>query len=330
MVPQTAPRISVVIPMLNEAEVVPRLLSRLVSVLTPLGETFEVIAVDDGSTDGTWQALENELLVYPELRVLRLARNLGQHAAILAGFESARGDWLITLDADLQNPPEEIPRLLAELRRGHDLVGTYRQGRQDPRFRKLASWLVNRLVRCFTRVEIRDFGCMLRGYSASVASAVANHGENCTFIPAIATLYATHPIEIPVSHAPRAEGKSKYSLWRLCGLALDLVTCFSVWPQRLLLVAGSAMLATGALLGAGVVAMRFGIFPRWAQDDALILLAVVLACLGAQSIAFGVLGEYIGRIFQAVRGRPRRVLRQVPPPSPHLETPVRSSRQGSD
>ncbi len=310
MITFASPRISVVIPMLNEERSIPQLLGRLFPVLHDLKETFEVLCIDDGSTDGTVELLEAEASSRPELRVLRLARNFGQHAAILAGFDAARGDWIITIDADLQNPPEEIPRLIEEFRRGHDLVGTYRKGRQDPLFRKGASWVVNRLMRKFSRIEIRDFGCMLRGYSGDVARAIAHHREHKTFIPALATIYASSAIEIPVAHAPRAAGKSKYSFLRLVSLALDLMTCFSVWPLRLLFLCGAAISFLGILLGASLLALRVWLGTDWAVEGIFTLFAILFFFVGAQFVAFGLLGEYIGRIFQEVRVRPPYVLRK--------------------
>lgn len=322
--------------MLNEERNIPQLLGRLFSVLSELKETFEVIAIDDGSTDDTVKLLEAEQARRPELRLVSLARNFGQHAAILAGFEAARGDWVITIDADLQNPPEEIPRLVEQFRLGRDLVGTYREGRQDPVFRKAASWVVNRLMRKFSRIEIRDFGCMLRGYSGEITSALSRHREHRTFIPALATLYASSPIEIPVSHAPRAAGASKYSLFKLVSLALDLMTCFSVWPLRLLFLCGAAISILGVLFGATLLVLRIAFGSTWAAEGVFTLFAVLFFFVGAQFIAFGLLGEYVGRIFQEVRVRPAYVLRRGAPRArpaarePETDLPLGSAERGVD
>ncbi len=310
MVTHPAPRISVVVPMLNEERNVPALLDRLFKVLSGLDETFEVLCIDDGSRDATARLLGEEARARGELRVLSLARNFGQHAAILAGFEASRGDWIITIDADLQNPPEEIPRLVDELRKGHDLVGTFREGRQDPLFRRCASWVVNRLMRKFSRIEIRDFGCMLRGYSGLVARAIARHSEYKTFIPALATIYSSSPVEIPVSHARRAAGRSKYSFLRLASLALDLMTCFSIWPLRLLFLCGAAISLVGVFFGLLLLVLRFFYGARWAAEGVFTLFAILFVFVGAQFAAFGLLGEYIGRIFQEVRVRPPYVLKK--------------------
>jgi len=225
-------KISVVVPMLNEERNIPALLERLDAALSVLDEPYEVLCVDDGSTDGTLRILREKARERPWLKVIRLTRNFGQHAAIIAGFDASHGEWVLTIDADLQNPPEEIHRIVEQFRKGHDLVGTYREDRQDTLFRKGASRMVNFLMRRFSKIELRDFGCMLRGYSREVAREISNLGEYKTFIPALGTLFASSPTEIPVSHARRVEGKSKYSFTRLVGLSLDLFTCVSPVLRR--------------------------------------------------------------------------------------------------
>lgn len=220
-------KISVVVPILDEEHNIPPLLERLNAALSVLEEPYEVICVDDGSTDGTLRVLREKALEHPWLRVIPLGRNVGQHAAILAGFEASAGEWILTIDADLQNPPEEIQRIVEEFRKGHDLVGTYRENRQDSFFRKGASGTVNFLLRKFSRIDIRDFGCMLRGYSREVAREISSLGGSRAFIPALGALVASNPTEIPVSHARRVEGKSRYSLPRLVGLTFNLFTSIS-------------------------------------------------------------------------------------------------------
>ncbi|MBI4601963.1 MAG: glycosyltransferase family 2 protein [Planctomycetes bacterium] len=232
MPPALPPRLSVVVPMLDEERNVSRLLDKLWTVLESLGEPFEVVCVDDGSTDGTLRALEDEASRRPGLKLVSLARNFGQHAAVVAGFDASEGHWVVTLDADLQNPPEEIPRLVEELRAGRDLVGTYREDRRDPLVRRCASWALNRAVRCLSRLEIRDLGCMLRGYSRELARAVAREAGPGAYVPALAAARARSPVEIPVRHAPRAEGRSRYSLRTLAGLALDLLRSLGPRARR--------------------------------------------------------------------------------------------------
>src|SRR5213596_3308187 len=177
------PTVSIVIPVFNEYVSIPRLHTRLHQVLQQLGRSFEVVYVDDGSTD---RSLEELLVIQgwdPAVKVVTLARNAGQHAAVLAGFAHSRGDVVVTLDADLQNPPEEIPRLLAKIDEGYDVVGTVRVQRQDTLFRKVASRLVNRLTARVTGAELHDYGCMLRAYRRSVVDALSASGEISTFIP---------------------------------------------------------------------------------------------------------------------------------------------------
>jgi len=298
------PRLSIVIPMLNEERSLGALFGRLYPMLDATGLSFEVVAVDDGSTDATLPLLLREQKARRGLRVVSFARNFGQHAAVMAGFAESRGEWIVTLDADLQNPPEEIPRLLAALRDGHDLVNTWREDRRDSAFRRGASRIVNRAVRACSGIELRDFGCMLRGYHRSVVDPMLRRPELQTFIPALASLHARTPVEIPVAHAARARGTSAYSLRRLLSLQLDLLTSFSVAPLRLLFALGLAIAAAGMGFGAFLFAMRLLLGSEWAAQGVFTLFAVLFVFVGAQFVAFGLLGEYIGRIFQQVRKRP--------------------------
>jgi undecaprenyl-phosphate 4-deoxy-4-formamido-L-arabinose transferase len=309
----SAPRLSIVIPMLNEAGNVGELLERLYPVLDRLDLPFEVVAVDDGSTDATLGVLLQEQKARRHLRIVSLARNYGQHAAVVAGFAEARGEWIVTLDADLQNPPEEIPRLVAALRDGHDLVNTWREGRSDTAFRRRASRLVNRMMRTWSGIEVRDFGCMLRGYHRSVVEPMLRRREIHTFIPALAALYARRPAEIAVRHAARAHGASAYSLRRLLSLQLDLLTSFSVTPLRLLFVLGLSVAAAGIGFGAFLLATRLLLGSAWAAEGVFTLFAILFVFVGAQFVAFGLLGEYIGRIFQQVRERPLYLIQAVHP-----------------
>jgi len=300
----SAPRLSIVIPLLDEAANVRALLDRLYPVLEATALPFEVVAVDDGSTDATLALLLQEQKERPGLLVVSLARNFGQHAAVMAGFAEARGEWIVTLDADLQNPPEEIPRVVAALRAGHDLVNTWRESREDSAFRRQASRLTNRVVRAWSGIDLRDFGCMLRGYHRSVVLPMLRRPEIRTFIPALATLHARSPVEIPVRHAERAHGRSTYSLQRLLLLQLDLVASFSVVPLRLLFVLGLGIAAAGIGFGVFLLVMRLLLGAAWAAEGVFTLFAILFVFVGAQFVAFGLLGEYVGRIFQYVRERP--------------------------
>ena len=223
MIVATKPQLSVVVPIYNEQGSIRPLFARLFSVLDNLGSSFEVVAVDDGSNDATPAILGEETRRRDALRVLTLDRNCGQHAAICTGFEAARADWIVTLDADLQNPPEEIPRLVEALRAGHDFVGTIRRVRRDTRFRRVASRLNGVITRRVSGVNIGDFGSMLRGYHRTVIEPIVKRREPGAFVPVLGARYARNPTEIPVDHAVREQGQSKYSLWRLCRLHVDLI-----------------------------------------------------------------------------------------------------------
>ena len=227
------PDLSIVIPVFNEQAVLPQLFVRLYAVLDGIGRSYEVLLIDDGSEDRSVALLRSQYQARPEVtRVILLAGNFGQHNAILAGFANAHGNAVVTLDADLQNPPEEIPRLLTALDQGHDYVGAVRVVRKDNLLRRLPSRILNRLRALTTRIHITDQGCMLRAYHRSVVDAVNACREVNTFIPALAYLFARSPVEVEVAHAARAAGTSKYSLYRLIRLNFDLMTGFSIVPLQ--------------------------------------------------------------------------------------------------
>ena len=307
------PRISVVIPMLNEAANIEPLFARLFPVLDGLGDAYEVVTVDDGSADRTLERLREQRKIHPQLRVLSFARNFGQHAAVMAGFEASRGEWIVTLDADLQNPPEEIPKIVAAFREGYDLVNTYREGRQDTSFRRNASRVTNAMVRRFSGISLSDFGCMLRGYHRSVVAPMIERKEYRTFIPALAMLHSRRPTEVAVQHSARERGASNYSLLKLFSLQLDLVTSFSIAPLRMLFILGWGIAFLGIAFGALVMVLRLVYGEVWAEHGVFTLFAILFFFVGAQFLAFGLLGEYIGRIYQEVRHRPTYLLRDEEP-----------------
>jgi undecaprenyl-phosphate 4-deoxy-4-formamido-L-arabinose transferase len=312
-------RLSVVVPVYNEIENLPDLFERLFPVLLGLDIPFEVVCVDDGSSDGSFEFLREERERRSALTVLSLSRNFGQHAAILAGFEAARGDWVITIDADLQNPPEEIPRLVAALEQGHDLVNTRRLGRQDSRFRRLASRLNAWATRRMTGIAFRDLGCMLRGYHRDIASRIVERGEIGSFVPALGAIYARNPVELAVSHEARAHGESKYSVWKLLRLQLDLMTTFTLTPLRLLMVIGALSAGLSMLFGIGLVVLRLMLGAAWAAEGVFTVFAALFFFVGAQFVALGLIGEYLGRIYLEVRKRPAFLVRESYPsrsPSP--------------
>jgi undecaprenyl-phosphate 4-deoxy-4-formamido-L-arabinose transferase len=298
--------VSVVIPVYNEIENLDNLLERVVSTCERLPNPWEVILVDDGSRDGSTDRLEAAAGLYGgHLRAIILNRNYGQHAAIICGFSHARGDIVITLDADLQNPPEEIPNLVRTIEQGNDVVGTIRRNRQDSFFRRKASACINWMVQKSTGVAMRDYGCMLRAYRRPVINAILQCRERSTFIPVLANTFAKRAAEIEVGHAERAAGESKYSLWKLINLQFDLLTSMTTTPLRLLSWAGAAIALGGFGFGVLLLAGRIFLGAEWAENGVFTLFAILFIFVGAQFIGMGLLGEYLGRVYHDVRGRPR-------------------------
>ena len=224
----SAPALSVVVPVFQEEANVPELARRLDSALRAIGRTYEIILVDDGSADGTWPALLAAARTYPRLRLLRFRRNFGQTAAMSAGFDAARGEIIVTLDADLQNPPEEIPKLLAKMDEGYDIVSGWRKNRQDEASRTIISRQANRILRILTDIseeEVHDFGCSLKAYKSDVLKQVRLYGEMHRFVPALCKRIGAKIADVPVEHAARTAGKSKYRIsTRTLHVFLDLFT----------------------------------------------------------------------------------------------------------
>lgn len=306
------PKLTVAIPIFNEEKNIPALFERLMPVLEKMAISFEALFVDDGSRDRSMELLKQMADRYPvRVRVIELSRNFGQHPALLAAFRHAKGDFVVTLDADLQNPPEEIPKLVAKLVEGYDVVGGVRENRQDTFFRKLASKLVNRITVFITKMHLQDYGCMLRGYSRDVVDQINKCEENSTFIPALGLLFARHPIEIPVAHAARSAGESKYSLFRLIRLNFDLMTGFSTVPLQIFTLFGFATSAGGLLFGGYLLARRFVFLRQSEAEGVFTLFALLFVVVGVLMAGLGIVGEYIGRIYHEVRGRPRYSIRHI-------------------
>jgi undecaprenyl-phosphate 4-deoxy-4-formamido-L-arabinose transferase len=308
--PAPPPEISVVIPVFNEEDNLQELGERLIRTLTAMGRSFEIIFVDDGSTDRSWQLLSALNGQYPQhIRALQFHRNFGQHQAIFAGFQAARGKIMVTLDADLQNPPEEIPRLVAKLDEGYDTVGGWRENRQDSIFRKLPSQLVNYVMSRVTGVKLRDYGCMLRAYRREVVDSINRCQESSSFIPALANLFSHRVAEIPVGHAERERGKSKYGVFKLLRLNFDLMTGFSNLPIHLVGFMGVAIALLGLLFGLMLFIRRFFVGPE--VEGVFTLFAILFVFVGLNTLGLALIGEYVGRIYREVRGRPRFVIRQT-------------------
>jgi len=304
-----APAVSVVIPVYNEAAGLDTLHARLAAVLDALDRRAEVIFVDDGSVDGSLAALRAIQRCDPRVTVVALARNAGQHAAVLAGFAHARGEVVVTLDADLQNPPEEIPRLVATIDAGHDVVGTWRENRSDPAARRLVSAAISRLISASVGVPIRDCGSMLRAYRRDVVEHVVRTAERAPFIPVLAASVAQAPVDIPASHAPRLTGRSRYSLLRFLRLGFDVMTGFSMVPIQLVSLVGIGVALAGMGFGGFLFVRRLIVGPE--SEGVFTLFAILFVFLGFLIFAVGLVGEYVGRIYLEVRGRPSYLVRAV-------------------
>lgn len=305
-----APQVSVVIPVFNEEAVLPALFERLYPALDALGRGYEVIFVNDGSRDRSAALLRSQFARRPDVtRVILFAANFGQHMAIIAGFEHCRGEVVVTLDADLQNPPEEIARLLAKFDEGHDYVGSIRSQRRDSFFRRHASRLLNRMRERTTHIRISDQGCMLRAYSRGIVDAINSCREVATFIPALAYTFAQNPAEIEVAHEERAAGQSKYSLYTLIRLNFDLMTGFSLAPLQLVSMGGIALSIASALFVVYLAIRRLVVGPE--AEGLFTLFGIAFFLLGILLFSVGLLGEYVGRIFQQVRRRPRYLIQAM-------------------
>ncbi len=310
-----APEVSVVVPVFNEEGTLRQLYADVSEVLA--GESYELVLVDDGSTDRSAEILQELASEHPEIVVVELSRNFGQHPAVIAGFSVARGRYLVTLDADLQNPPGEIPRLLAELRSGHDVVGSVRRRRRDPWVRKQVSALVNRVTTASIGVGMRDYGCMLRGYSREVADEIVELAEQSAFVPALAVMLARDPVEIEVRHEERGEGSSRYSPLRLMRLGFDLVTGFSLLPIQMVSLGGVVIAALGVAFAGFLFLRRLIVGPE--VEGVFTLFAILFVFVGLILLAVGLVGEYVGRIYAEVRRRPvfriREIISQSAPPA---------------
>ncbi len=307
-----APVLSVVIPVYNEEDVLPALFARLYPALDKLATAYEVVFVNDGSRDRSPALLREQFQRRPDVtRVILFNGNFGQHMAILAGFEHCRGSRIVTLDADLQNPPEEIAKLLAKMDEGHDYVGSIRRRRQDAAWRRWASKAMNRVRERITHIRMTDQGCMLRAYDRPIIDAIGASREVSTYIPALAYSFAHNPTEVEVEHEERYAGESKYSLYRLIRLNFDIVTGFSVLPLQLFSFFGIFVSLVSLGVYIVVIVERIvtgtaeGIWIIWDRDILQFFLT------GVVLFGLGLIGEYVGRIYQQVRERPRYVIQSL-------------------
>lgn len=304
------PQLSVVIPVYNEEAGLQVLFDRLYPALDSLGRSYEVIFTNDGSTDRSAALLREQFQKRPDVtRVILFNGNYGQHMAIMAGFERTRGERVVTLDADLQNPPEEIGALMAEMDKGFDYVGTIRRKRQDVFWRRWASRAMNRSREKLTHIKMTDQGCMLRAYSREIISAINQSSEVSTYIPALAYSFSHNPTEIEVAHEERAAGESKYSLYKLIRLNFDLVTGFSVVPLQLFSFLGIAISLLSFAFVVFLAIRRLIVGPE--AEGLFTLFGIAFFLIGITLFGIGLLGEYIGRIYQQVRDRPRYLVQAV-------------------
>jgi len=303
-------QLSVVIPVYNEEQGLQSLFDRLYPALDKLGITYEVLFVNDGSRDRSAAILREQFQKRPDVtRVILFNGNYGQHMAIMAAFEQSRGQRIVTLDADLQNPPEDTALLLAKMDEGHDYVGSIRRKRNDSWWRHIASRMMNRLRERITRIIMTDQGCMFRAYDRRIVDAINSCKEVSTFIPALAYTFARNPAEVVVGHEERAEGESKYSLYSLIRLNFDLMTSFSLVPLQLFSMLGIAISVLSAFFVVFLFIRRLMIGPE--AEGLFTLFAIAFFLIGITLFGIGLLGEYIGRIYQQVRHRPRYLVEAI-------------------
>ncbi len=304
------PLLSVIIPVYNEEEGLQALFDRVYPALDALHLSYELIFINDGSRDRSGALLRQQFERRPEVtRVILLNGNYGQHMAIMAGFEQARGERIVTLDADLQNPPEEIGKLLQAMDAGHDYVGTIRMQRQDSTWRRWASRLMNRLRERMTRIHMTDQGCMLRAYDRRIIRAISSCREVNTFIPALAYTFSANPVEIQVKHEERAAGESKYSMYSLVRLNFDLITGFSVVPLQTFSLLGMVLSVLSGLFVVYLFVRRWILGPE--AEGVFTLFAITFFLISILLFGIGLLGEYVGRIYQQVRDRPRFLIQAI-------------------
>ena len=300
--------ISVVVPIYNEQENIDQFCTRLLTTMDATNEAYEAIFVDDGSKDASNEMLKKWFEKRPDVvRVITFNGNYGQYVAILAGFEHVRGDIAVTLDADLQNLPEEIPLLLEKMKEGYDLVGGYRAKRHDNIFRTYASKIVNYIRMRSTGIKMRDHGCMLRAYRRYIIDEVVKTRETSTFVTAMAQKFAGNPVDVPVTHEERQAGNSKYSFYKLIRITFDLLTGFSLLPLQMFTMFGMMISSASGIyffveLFKKVVSHRHGYGLHFAF--VFLLLSVII-------LGIGLLGEYLGRAYFAVCEHPRFIIRDI-------------------
>ncbi len=304
------PYISIVIPVYNEEKTLPIMFARLTAVMDKYAKPYEVIFVNDGSRDNSQVILAGLFAQRPDvIRVVQFMRNYGQHPAIMAGFEHVRGDVVVTLDCDLQNPPEDIPKLLALIESGHDVVGGRRANRQDLAWRKAVSKFSNIVRKKITNIDMGDHGCMLRAYKRNIIDQIVKIGDASPFITALSQELSGNPAEIDVGHEERAAGVSNYNLYKLIRYNFDLVTGFSLVPLQVFTIVGMFCSGASFLLVLYMIARRIIIGPE--VDGVFTLFAILFFLVSVTMLGLGIIGEYVGRIYKEVRHRPRYMVKEI-------------------
>ena len=315
MTAEAGPTLSIVIPVFNEEENIPLLAEEIRRALDPREVAYEVVAVDDGSTDGTWARLESVRAQDPRWILVGLRRNFGQTAAMSAGFDHARGDVIVTLDGDLQNDPADIPRLLA-LAKDHDVVSGWRKERQDPFLsRRLPSMLANWLISRVTGVRLHDYGCTLKAYRREVVEHLHLYGEMHRFIPAIASWMGISLAEVETHHRPRRFGRSKYGITRTLRVILDLITVkfllsFATKPIQVFGLLGLFAAGVGIAIGGYLTALKLA-FGTQIGGRPLLFLGILLILVGVQFLVMGLLGEMLVRVYHESQRKPIYMVKRV-------------------
>jgi dolichol-phosphate mannosyltransferase len=313
---QDTPDVSVVVPVMNEVESLPHLIEAIADNLSACQMSYEIICVDDGSTDGSAEFLKQQAQIRTDLKAVLLRRNYGQTPAMAAGFNYARGKAIVTIDGDLQNDPADILQLLAKLEEGYDLVSGWRQKRQDAALtRLLPSKIANWLIGLITGVELHDYGCSLKAYRSELVADMHLYGELHRFLPALAYIEGARITELPVRHHARRYGRSKYGLWRTFRVLMDLLTIsfmkkFLTRPMHVFGLFGLISMTLGTLLGLYLTFLKLGLGYNIGNRP-LLILAVLLLVTGVQLFSFGLLAELLMRTYHESQGRPIYRVREI-------------------
>jgi undecaprenyl-phosphate 4-deoxy-4-formamido-L-arabinose transferase len=304
-----APMISVVIPVFNEEATIDELYTRTVKALEERDYSFEFVMVDDGSSDASLQILQELRAADPRLRIIRLSRNFGQSPALYAGFSQARGQYVVMLDADLQNYPEDIPVLIDKLEEGYDMVSGWRVNRRDSFFRRLSSRGLNAYIAAVTKVKLHDYGCSLKAFRRELVGHMGTLTHRCRYLPVDVAGLGGHVAEVEVRHQDRSHGESKYGLYKLIRTAVDLLTSINAFPLQLISMLGLTFGAFGFLMGIRVA------YVRLTQSDVTIVsylggvTAVFFVLAGIQLTVMGLMCEYVSRIYVEVQRKPYYIIR---------------------